>query len=160
MAYIDLAAQSEIYGADIMTNFNKLLSTTGDPLNVKFGTLETTGNVTLGGDVSIPNGFLGFGASTELTISAGVVTATKSSHTIDTEGNAASDDLDTISGGAEGDILHLEANNAARTVVLKDGTGNLRLEGDFSMDNTQDTIMLRLSVGGVWKEVSRSNNGA
>jgi hypothetical protein len=62
----------------------------------------------------------------ELTISSGVVTVVQTSHKIDTEGNTASDDLVTISGGSEGEIIILEPENDARTVVLKHGTGNIR----------------------------------
>lgn len=99
------------------------------------------------------------GASTELTIATGAVTATKSYHTIDTEGDAASDDLDTISGGRAGQILVVQANNSARTVVLKDGTGNLKLSGDISLDNAEDTATL-VSDGTNWYLLASSNNGA
>lgn len=68
---------------------------------------------------------LNFRTSTELTIAAGVVTRTQSWHTVDTAADAATDDLDTIDGGAEGDICIIRANNAARTVVIKHNTGNI-----------------------------------
>ena len=99
------------------------------------------------------------GASTELTIATGAVTATKSFHTIDTESDAASDDLDTIGGGRAGQRLVVMANNSARTVVLKDGTGNLKLTGDISLDNAEDTAEL-ISDGTNWYLLSTSNNGA
>lgn len=78
---------------------------------------------------------------------------------VDTEGSAASDDLDTISGGQDGDVLILRANNDGRTIVCKDSTGNLRLNGDFSLDNTNDRITLE-SDGSNWFELSRSDNAA
>jgi hypothetical protein len=78
---------------------------------------------------------------------------------VDTEGSAASDDLDTINGMINGDLLILSAANDARTVVVKDGTGNIRCAGDFSMDNTQDRIVL-LREGAIWYELARSDNGA
>lgn len=99
------------------------------------------------------------GTQTELTIATGVVTATKSYHSIDTQSDAASDDLDTINGGSEGQILVIRANNAARTVVAKDGTGNLKLAGDMSLDNSEDTLTL-IFDGTNWLEMARSNNGA
>ena len=44
--------------------------------------------------------------STELTIASGAITVTQSYHTIDTESDAATDDLDTITvAGGEGDVL-------------------------------------------------------
>jgi hypothetical protein len=110
------------------------------------------------GDFSV-SGFLSFGTPTELTISAGVVTATGSSHKIDTESDAASDDLDTINGGSAGDILILRAADGARTVVLKDGTGNLALEGDFSLDAAGDQCVLQRTEAGYWNELSRADNG-
>jgi hypothetical protein len=95
----------------------------------------------------------------ELTIVSGVVTATGAYHSIDTEANAASDDLDTINGTVAGQMIVLRANNSGRTVVAKDGTGNLKLEGDFSMDNTEDRLFL-MSDGTSLYEIARSNNGA
>lgn len=79
------------------------------------------------------------GAVSELTISTGAITATASHHTVDTESDAASDDLDTINGGTLGAILVLRAANTARTVVIKDGTGNIHNsgDGDFSLDDTE-----------------------
>ena len=99
------------------------------------------------------------GAQSELTIATGVVTATKSYHSIDTQSDAASDDLDTINGGSEGMTLVIRANNDARTVVAKDATGNLQLAGDMTLDNTHDTLTL-LYNGTAWIELSRSGNSA
>lgn len=97
----------------------------------------------------------------ELTIASGAITVYSGYHNVDTEANAASDDLDTINGGADGMRLVLQANNAARTVVCKDGTGNLKLAGDFSLDNTEDTIDLIFNaVLNAWCEIGRSDNGA
>jgi len=98
-------------------------------------------------------------ASRVLTISSGSITPDLNYHQVDTEGGAASDDLDTIVGTYffAGDELTLIAANSARTVVLKDGTGNLELAGDFSLDDTGDTIKL-LFNGSSWQELSRSNN--
>lgn len=97
-------------------------------------------------------------AGTELTISSGAVTHTNSFHTIDTESDAASDDLDTISGGAEGDYLTIMAANDGRTVVVKNGTGNiLTVDGnDYSIDNDDKAIILRFD-GTNWREISRND---
>lgn len=102
-------------------------------------------------------GILQFASPTELTIASGAITATSSYHTVDTEADGASDDLDTISGNSLGRILVLRAAHNDRTVVLKDGTDNLRLAGDCSLDNGDDVIVL-LSAVSVWWEVCRSNN--
>jgi hypothetical protein len=84
--------------------------------------------------------------------------------TLFTEAGAASDDLDTVTfaGAAIGDMITLTAADSAKTVVCKNGTGNLQLAGDFSLTNREDTITLiwrGASVGG-WFEVSRSDNEA
>ena len=105
-----------------------------------------------------PDQELNYGAVDELTVASGAITALKSYHSVDTESDAATDDLDTINGGTEGDILIIRAADSARTVVAKDATGNLALNGDFSMDNAEDTLQL-LYDGSNWLEVSRSNNG-
>lgn len=93
----------------------------------------------------------------ELTIASGVVTITKGYHTIDTESDASTDDLDTINGGTVGDLLLIRPVNNNRDVVAKNFTGNLSLTGDFTMDTEAD--MLLLFYDGVqWKEISRSSN--
>ena len=79
----------------------------------------------------------------ELTVASGSITLRESIHRVDTEGDAASDDLDTIVGGWVGRTVTLFPSHTARTVVVKDGTGNILVSGgDFSMDNTGDSISL------------------
>lgn len=95
-----------------------------------------------------------------VTIATGAVTvlgAIDGLHKIDTEAAAASDDLDTINGTVPGHIYTFAAVNSSRTVVFKDGTGNMLLEGDFSADTLQDSITL-LDVNGTLVELARSNN--
>jgi len=79
-----------------------------------------------------------------LTISSGAITVTGANHTIDTEGSASTDDLDTILGGSNGDILYIRAENTARTVVVKHGTGNIQtFDGnDITLDDTNKVIVL------------------
>lgn len=81
----------------------------------------------------------------ELTISSGAITVTGTNHTIDTESDAASDDLDTINGGTDGQILIVRAENAARTVVLKDGTGNIETPdgNDIELDEVAKEVILK-----------------
>ena len=100
-----------------------------------------------------------FNSATELTISSGAVTATKSYHTVDTEGDAASDDLNTINGEVSGMIIILQQNSPDRTVTVKDGVGNIKLAGDFAFTSVKDTLQL-IYDGNHWCEVSRSFNGA
>ena len=94
----------------------------------------------------------------EVTIASGVITAHLDYHTVDTEADAATDDLDTINGGHDGDILTLRAINGARDVVCTEA-GNMELAGSFTLNNVEDTLTLR-HMAGVWYELSRSDNGA
>lgn len=110
--------------------------------------------------VAAPN----FGSVTR-TISGGVIDADTGSGNsawlvVDTQGAAASDDLDTISGAADGDMIVMTAANATHTVVAKDGTGNIQLAGgaDFSLDDTSD-ILLLFRIGSNWYEICRADNG-
>ncbi len=81
-------------------------------------------------------------AAVELTIAAGEITKTKSYHFVDTQADDPEDDLDTIDSGSDGDILFLEAEHADRTVILKDGIGNLQLGGDIYLTATGQVVAL------------------
>jgi len=84
-----------------------------------------------------------FSAATELTISGGAVTVTQTAHRIDTQGDAASDDLDTINGGSAGQMLFIRADHADRTVVVKHNTGNILTGGsDISLTDTNKYLLL------------------
>ncbi len=101
------------------------------------------------------NGQLVF-AGTARTISAGAITATRSVHAVDTEGAAATDDLDTINGGQTGALLVLRAAHADRTVVVKPDTGNVGLDADYYLDSTAKHLLL-LYDGSRWVAVARSH---
>lgn len=99
------------------------------------------------------------GDGSELTISAGAITVTTGFHKVDTEADAATDDLDTINGTLEGQIVRLRAADSSRTIVLKDGTGNLKLPGDVSLDIEEDSITLLNFNGTDLQATADSNNG-
>lgn len=85
-----------------------------------------TEDATFDGDATFASApLLALATAVELTIAAGVVakTASKSHFTIDTAADAASDDLDDITGGTAGDIIYVHPASAARTVVLKHAVG-------------------------------------
>ena len=102
-----------------------------------------------------------FTAASELTISGGAITATQTYHKVDTEADAASDDLDTINGGAAGDLLIIRAENDARTVVVKHNTGNIWIIGeqDVSLEDTEDHLWL-IYDGSTWCSVGDGGGGA
>jgi len=88
---------------------------------------------------------------TAYTIASGVITlqegtgqnvSSRSSVAVETEGGAASDDLDTINGGRDGMILILRATDTNHTVVVKNGTGNIVLPSDISLDSYDKILFL------------------
>jgi len=97
---------------------------------------------------------ISLGAASELTISGGVVTKTQSYHTIDTESDGATDDLDTINGGAAGDILIFSPAHTDRTVVVKDGTGNIDCDADITLDATSEYVVL-IYDGSNWQLLAK-----
>ena len=104
-------------------NVNDPLTAVG--LNVPLGELDQAITDTLAGTVAITQ--LNLGADTTLTLVAGAVTVTQTRHLIATEGGTISDDLTTISGSVDGDILIIGIANADEHVIVKHDTGNIRL---------------------------------
>jgi hypothetical protein len=105
----------------------------------------------------------GLRAGSELAITTGSVTPVENSHVIDTESDAASDDLATIvtTNVEDGGMLLIFAANTARTVVVKHGTDNIYLNGDsdMSLDDDKQSILLRRS-GANFHEVARAKPAA
>ena len=81
--------------------------------------------------------------ASELTLATDIITVTGGAHTVDTESDAASDDLVTINGAADGKVIFLRASHTDRTVVLKE-TGNILLtQGTtLTLDSTSRWAML------------------
>lgn len=101
---------------------------------------------------------LTFGDS-ELTIASGSVTPTNQNHSVDTESDAASDDLDTIvtTNVPNFGLLTIRAAHTDRTVVVKHGTGNIFTSdsADYSMTDAIMSIVLQRR-GSNFYEVGRS----
>lgn len=91
----------------------------------------------------IANSFI-IPVNAELTIASGVITVTDSRHTVDTQSDASTDDLDTINGGTTGQTLTISPANGARDIVVKHGTGNIisTLGVDITLGNTNDRCIL------------------
>lgn len=119
----------------------------------------TIDNTTIGATTPAPGTFttLGLKNATELTVASGSITVTQSYHTVDTESDAASDDLTAIVGGTAGQFLVLQAANDARTVNVIDG-GTLYLQGDFALDSNKDVLVLVCTAANTWVEVNRASN--
>lgn len=104
-----------------------------------------------------------YGTGQALTITVGVISITNSGsiYDLDTEGAAATDDLDTINGGNQGQLICLQTANSARDVVLKHNTGNIFNPGgvDLTLGLTTDRIFLMYdSTSAKW--VTTSVNAA
>jgi hypothetical protein len=89
-----------------------------------------------------------------------VITITQRSHMVDTN-LIPGDGLITINGGAVGQTIVLRAASSARTIELLDAAtgGNLQLNGNFLLNNAEDSITLYYD-GSNWLEKARSDNGA
>ena len=106
-------------GAEVILRYN-MADTRYELLNP--ASLDSGGDNNFSGDNTF-NGKVLFSDDGELTISSGEITVTGVYHTVDTESDDATDDLETINGGADGQILVLRAEDDARNVVIKT-TGN------------------------------------
>jgi len=119
----------------------------------------------------ITEGFLSIGTEKAAVISGGEITVAGSNYTIDTESSDPSDDLVTIIGGSVGYILSFRPIHNDRTIVVKDGIGNIHLGThvpnaggniDYEMTHALDTLTLKLinhHVSGlVWVEIGRGDN--
>ena len=67
--------------------------------------------------------------------------------------------VQSISNGYDGQIVMFRTNTSTQSIVFEDGTGNLRMNGNFTLDNDEDTITF-MKAGSNWLEISRSDNGA
>lgn len=99
--------------------------------------------------VTFGNFFQGIGqvnyAPKSATIASGEITYSGAYMVIDTEGAASSDDLETINGGSDGDILILKMEDSSRNIVVKNGSGNIlnsRSPDDIILGRTRDSILL------------------
>jgi hypothetical protein len=105
-------------------------------------------------------------AMSELTIAAGSITPTTLLHSVDTELDAASDDLDAIgqSNLPAGSLLFIRNDTDGRAVVVKHGivgAGQVLLADgqDLTLDSTAKGLLLRRE-GTTWAEVGRFLGGA
>lgn len=95
-------------------------------------------------------------ASSELTIASGSIVATRSHHTVDTEADAAVDDLSNITTASvsDGAQLLLRAENAARVVTIKHeagGAGQIHLIGGRDIVlSSADTVIRLTRIGADW----------
>ncbi len=99
------------------------------------------------------------GSGSTLTISSDTITVTDSYHLVDTEGSATLDNLSTIICSKVGQLLVLKIANDNRKVTLVDGTP-LRLAGNFTLTNGDDSITLICVSANIFIELCRSDNAS
>jgi hypothetical protein len=94
---------------------------------------------------------LNFSTVSTLTIATDAITITGTSHKVDTEASAATDNLSTINGGAQGDVLLLRTVNSARDVTLKHNVGNiLTIDANDIVLSTLNPVVLLYFNGTSW----------
>lgn len=102
---------------------------------------------------------VGGAAIATLTISSGAVTPSSALVAIDTEGAAATDDLDTIqqTNTPTGFLLLVRSVDASRVVTLKHSTGNLQMldSKDVELRSASEFVVF-VRISGIWWEVARS----
>lgn len=115
----------------------KVINTDADEANTVAGTIAYT--------------------TSELTISGGSITPTKTNHTVDTQSDDAADDLATLATGSVNDraVVALKTENVARVVTVKNAAGNINL-----MNNTDVVLDIEVPLvlqrnGADWEEISR-----
>ena len=134
------------------------IATAPDEGNINAGLYVAAGNTYLLGP-------LVYGAPGSLTIATGEVAVTKTYHTIVVQGGAGggNDQLDTATGGVDGQLLILKASTSggSDTVTVADGTGSntfiLAGGANFILDHVDDRLMC-IYNGTEWVELSRSSN--
>lgn len=84
-----------------------------------------------------------WGTASTVYVSGGVLLLSGAGrYLVDTESMAASDDVDTINGLSDGEEIMLAPKSGSRTIVLKNGTGNLDIKSDISLNDANDRVRL------------------
>ncbi len=98
-----------------------------------------------------------FGAQQTNVISGGIATTTGGNMSAQAEGSPAADDLDTINVGSarEGEVIVVRASSGD-TLTVKNGTGNLKLNGSDAVLNTINDNVVLMWNGSNWIELSRA----
>lgn len=121
-------------------------------------TVAAAGGVDLNGNALKNVGEFWPAASTELTLASDAITPTKILHSVDTQADAAADDLVTITADAAkvGRLLILRCENAARVVTIK-STGNIKLkDGNLVLDDVEKFVVLMQHSTTAWVALDKN----
>lgn len=151
-----IPATATILDVRVETDFGEGYGSTGVTIEPD-GDIKANGNLNVGGFLILDT------PAAAITIASGAATPIQTRTQLDTQGAAASDDLDTLTATsiADGTIVTLRTTSSSRDVVVKHLTGNIRLDGaaDYTIANTASTLTLIYdSTLAVWKEMARSTN--
>ncbi len=120
------------------------LSMGGKVINTDAGEANT-----LGGTIAY--------TTSELTISGGSITPTATNHSVDTEADAGTDDLNTLATGSVNDraVVMIRAENAARVVTVVNAAGNINLQDNSDVVLDVEVPLVLQRNGSNWEEISR-----
>ncbi len=119
-------------------------------------TLQSTAHATKGAIVL--DDAIKLKASTILTLSTGAVTAVGPYHIMAAE-SGTTDDLDTITPSDDRTLLVIQAD-VGDTITVKDGTGNIQLNGGADFSLTGDATLLLFYDGTNWADLGAGGGGA
>lgn len=149
-------------GSDNQVEWAKHKTKIGDPVKNLSEAIDTAvlsmGTKVLNNSADQANTFGGTigWTSSELTVATGSITPTKTAHTVDTESDAGTDDLNTIATGSvsDGAIIRLTLANASRVTTVKNATGNVNLAHNVDVVlDIEVPLVLRLNSTS-WEYVS------
>jgi len=124
----------------------------------------TTGYGIFNGNFTMAAGKCMTNNKATVTIASGVITGSSNTMIVDTEGAASTDSLDSANftaAGVTGAYFTLSTAEDARDVTVEDQSVSpfFLMDGDFTLDNTQDTIFFNAENGFTHNyEISRSSN--
>lgn len=147
---------SALVAGDIVGNGHELVLRY-DLSNTRWELLNPQNSFDAGLDYSF-TGKVSYPSDGELTIASGAITPTGVRHLVDTESDASTDDLDTISGGVDGQVLIISPANASRDIVIKDGTGNIETPDgqDITLSGLdQIAVLIYNSANSDWNVISK-----
>jgi hypothetical protein len=144
-----------VIGPELLLAPTQLLQVSGSATAAGLATWQVLGSNLGGGRIqanrlSAPQ--------TTATIASGAITYAGSFMIVDTQGAAASDDLDTINGGNNGEEITIMSTASARDIVLRHGVGNIFLNGgvNATLGQNYNTISLLFRTGIGWCETGRN----
>lgn len=118
---------------------------------------ENIGDVSINADMDFGGAYkainlkgLDFQTFAESTIATGVIAPTQTLVSVDTEGDASTDNIDTITVATDLNMICLKMENASRVPTLKHGTGNLSLPNGSDVAMVNDLLYWFIYDGSNW----------